>query len=69
MLLSVLSSFLNIAVTSVCLTVSGKVFVSKERFAINEMGLLKEVFNSFNAFLGILEGPENLLVFRVLILL
>ena len=33
------------------------------------MGLLKEVFNSLNAFVGILEGPENLLVFRVLILL
>ena len=28
---------------------------------------LKEVFNSLNIFVRILEGPENLLVFRVLI--
>ena len=59
------SSFFNIVVTFACLRVSGKVFVSKEKFAINEIGSLKEVFNSFNTFVGILEGSEDLLVFRI----
>ena len=54
-------------VKSAYLRVSKKVLVSKERFAVNEMGSLKEVFKSFNAFAGMLEGSEDLLVFRVLI--
>ena len=31
------------------------------------MGSLKEVFNSLNTFVGILEGPKDLLIFWVLI--
>ena len=37
--------FFHTGVTITCLRVSLKVLVSKEWFAINEMGLLKAVFN------------------------
>ena len=42
-------------------------FISKERFAINKMDSLREIFNSFNTFSGILEDREDLLVFSILI--
>lgn len=49
---------MNIGVAFACERVSGKAFLSKERFAINEIGLLKKVFNSFNTLVGLLRGFE-----------
>ena len=55
-------------ITFASFSISGKVPVEKERFIIKDIGFLSSFLNNLKKLVGIINGPEALFLFKILIL-